>query len=186
MADDDSELDYTFLELAALRNVVRDVLSITETLGHPPGEHHFYIGFLTNAKGVEMSDTLREQYPERMVIVLQHQFEGLRVYADRFEVTLHFKGVPDRLIIPFDAIAEFADPSVNYSRQFPVAIEVLGETDTAAPTVQGSVEPFTPRGDKSRPAHRDDNDDDGPDDDGPSGPQSGSADIVSIDRFRKK
>lgn len=176
MSDDDVQFDYAYLTQHALRGVVREVLTTTQALGQPPGEHHFYIEFATAAPGVSISDNLRAQYPERMTIVLQHQFDDLEVYADHFEVTLHFKGVPDRLVVPYDAVTQFADPSVNYALQFPLH-EAIPEDDAPSPTQpSGDVEAL----DAHRPAESED------DDPAPDGPPSGGADVVSIDRFRKK
>jgi hypothetical protein len=139
---------------------------MTAGLGAPPGEHHFYIEFQTTAPGVRLSEALKRQYPERMTIVLQHQFTDLAVHPDHFEVTLHFKGLPDRLSIPFDAVTQFADPSVNFALQFPTDGQSL-----APPSAE--IENLA--------THRDE-DDDGPDDGG----GGTSAEVVSIDRFRKK
>ena len=49
-----------------------------------------------------------------MTIVLQHQFWDLKVTDDGFEVGLSFGGVPERLVVPFDAIKGFFDPSVQF------------------------------------------------------------------------
>ena len=183
MSDHDAEFDYAYLTQHALRGVVRDVLSVTAELGAPPGEHHFYIEFATTAPGVAISPNLMAQYPERMMIVLQHQFEELFVDQDHFEVTLHFKGMPDRLVIPFDAVTQFADPSVNFALQFPVS-EAAAETPAHAGTEIGSG------GDvETLDAHRhhgESAEEDGPDDDSPAPNNGGSAEVVSIDRFRKK
>ncbi len=48
------------------------------------------------------------------MIVLQHTFWDLFVYEDRFEVKLTFNNVPERLVIPFSAIKNFYDPSVQF------------------------------------------------------------------------
>lgn len=159
---DSAELDYAWLTQKAMRGVVRDVLSITCELGDLPGEHHFYIEFDTNHRGVELAQRLRTQYPERMTIVLQHQFDALEVADDHFAVTLQFKGVPERLVVPFDAVTQFADPSANFALQFQTPAEAEAEDDSAS---------------------------EGPDDDPTppeDGPPHGGADVVSLDRFRKK
>ena len=39
-----------------------------------------------------------------MTIVLQHQFWDLAVTEHTFEVGLSFSGVPERLVVPFDAL----------------------------------------------------------------------------------
>ena len=101
----------------ALRGVVRKVLADAARDGLP-GEHHFYITFRTHAPGVKLSNRLREQYPEEMTIILQYQFWDLKVDELGFEVGLHFKNVPERLVVPFEAIAGFYDPSVQFGLKF--------------------------------------------------------------------
>ena len=44
-----------------------------------PGEHHFYVSFRTDARGVSIPPRLLAQYPQEMTIVLQHQFWDLQV-----------------------------------------------------------------------------------------------------------
>jgi hypothetical protein len=83
-----------------------------------PGDHHFYIAFKTDSPGVNLSDRLRQKYPEEMTVVLQHRFWELAVHNSFFEVKLTFDGVPERLVVPFDAIKVFFDPSVPYGLQF--------------------------------------------------------------------
>jgi hypothetical protein len=97
--------------------VVRKVLADAARDGLP-GEHHFYITFRTNAPGVTLSSRLREQYPDEMTIILQYQFWDLRVDDESFEVGLHFKNIPEKLHIPFDAITGFYDPSVQFGLKF--------------------------------------------------------------------
>jgi hypothetical protein len=109
---------YDILVQDALRGMVRDVLTETVKNKAMPGEHHFFITFDTTAQGVRLSDRLRAQYPEEMTIVLQHQFRDLKVTDEAFEVGLSFGGVPERLAVPFDAIKVFADPSVQFTLQF--------------------------------------------------------------------
>jgi len=101
----------------ALRGVVRRALRTVVESGLP-GSHHFYITFQTTAPGVEIADRLRERYPEEMTIVLQYQFWGLEVSAERFAVTLSFSDVPERLVVPFAAVTAFADPAAKFGLQF--------------------------------------------------------------------
>ncbi|MBI1274103.1 MAG: hypothetical protein GC131_08490 [Alphaproteobacteria bacterium] len=110
-------LRYDKMVEQALRNVVREAVTGAAKDGLP-GEHHFYISFLTEFDGVEIPDYLREQYPEEMTIVLQYQFFGLKVEEDHFSVTLSFNNVREKLRIPFAAITTFADPAVNFALQF--------------------------------------------------------------------
>src|SRR5580704_9053184 len=116
---------YDLLVQDALRGAVRKVLSDVARDG-VPGEHHFYIGFRTHARGVRLSSRMRELYPDEMTIVLQHQFWDLSVTGEAFEVGLSFQNIPEMLLIPFDAVTRFADPSVGFELQFSVEDEAAG------------------------------------------------------------
>ncbi len=94
---------YDVLARDALRGVLRRVLSDAAEHGLP-GEHHFFITFLSTAEGVKLSPRLLAQYPQEMTVILQHQFWDLTVTEDRFEVGLSFGGVAERLVVPFNAI----------------------------------------------------------------------------------
>jgi uncharacterized protein len=111
---------YDLLVQDALRSVVRNVLTDVGKSGLP-GDHHFYISFKTGAPGVRISNRLREQYPDEMTIVMQHQFWDLGITEHTFEVGLSFGGVPERLLVPFDSIVGFFDPSVQFGLKFEVA-----------------------------------------------------------------
>jgi hypothetical protein len=120
---------YDLLVQDALRSVVRNVLTDVGKHGLP-GDHHFYISFKTGAPGVRISNRLREQYPDEMTIVLQHQFWDLGITEHTFEVGLSFGGVPERLLVPFDAIVGFFDPSVQFGLKFEVQEpEAVAEND---------------------------------------------------------
>src|SRR5215470_18733105 len=114
---------YDLLTQQALRAVVRRVLADVAKTGALPGEHHFYITFDTRAPGVRLSARMREQYPEEMTIVLQHQFWDLAVSDAHFEVALSFNGVSEKLQVPFEAIKGFFDPSVQFGLQFETVTE---------------------------------------------------------------
>jgi len=140
MAD---HIRYDLLTQQALRGVVRNVLADVAKTQSLPGDHHFYISFDTRADGVRMSDRLRAQYPEEITIILQHQFWGLAVNDTAFEVGLSFGGVPEKLNVPFAAINEFVDPSVQFGLRF----EEIAEGE--AP--QGAVNPLDKSAKKKRP-----------------------------------
>jgi len=110
-------LRYDLLVQEALKGVVRKVLTDAGKDGLP-GEHHFYVSFRTDFPGVRLSSRLREKYPQEMTIVLQHQFWDLIVTDHSFEVGLSFSGVPERLLITFDALTGFFDPSVQFGLKF--------------------------------------------------------------------
>src|SRR5580658_4297934 len=110
-------IGYKALTDAALRGVVRDALRRAEKQGLV-GSHHFRVTFKTRFPGVDIPDFLHEQYPEEMMIILQHQFWGLKVRDEQFEVTLSFRKIPATLTIPFAALTAFVDPGVQFGLQF--------------------------------------------------------------------
>jgi len=114
----DIKIDYESLAQDALRGVVRTVLAQVAQGEQLPGNHHFYISFGTTREGVGISRRLKDQYPDEMTIVLQHRYWDLQVHDDRFEVSLAFNSIPERLVIPFSALKVFFDPSVPYGLQF--------------------------------------------------------------------
>jgi len=173
MSDDDDILRYDKMVEAALRGVVRK--SVEEVIEHGlPGEHHFYITFLTDYPGVKIPDYLRDRYPGEMTIVLQYQISDLYVDDKILQVTLSFNNVPEKLEVPIPAISIFADPSVNFALQFQPVEEGMDEADLAALAFED--EDGVPVGD---------GDDDDPDGDG-SGGGSATGEVVSLDKFRKK
>ena len=161
---------YDILAQDALRGVVRKVLSEVSRTGLP-GEHHFYVSFLTRAPGVRISSRLLSQYPEEMTIVIQHQFWDLTVTEQAFEVGLSFNGVPERLLVPFSALKGFLDPSVQFGLQFDAAT-------TAAPVAATPAPPAAIAQPRPAPVAVPDPE--------PEAPASGDAQIVSLDAFRKK
>ena len=110
-------IGYQALTDSALRGVVRDALRRIEKSGLI-GAHHFYLTFKTHADGVDIPEFLKEQYPDEMTIIIQHQYWALKVKEDYFEVTLTFKKLPAPLHIPFAALTAFFDPGVQFGLQF--------------------------------------------------------------------
>ena len=76
---------------------------------------------------------MRERYPEEMTVILQHQFWDLAVTEHAFEVGLSFSNVPERLLVPFDAVIGFFDPSVQFGLRFETqeAAAETGANDSA-------------------------------------------------------
>ena len=188
-------LNYELLVEDALRSVVRTSLGIVEKVGLP-GETHFYISFLTTHPGVEISDDLRTKHPENMTIVLQHQFGDLKVGSEEFSITLFFAGKPSPMIIPFQSITSFNDPSVGFGLQFGEADEGIGDDDLSMSEAESKIEldkgldPNDRLLDKQgngaleAPKHeqREDTSIGQINDDG----TGSGADVVSLDTFRKK
>jgi uncharacterized protein len=141
---------YDLLVQDALKNVVRKVLgdAIRDGL---PGDHHFYISFKTEYPGVRLSTRMREKYPQDMTIVLQHQFWDLSVTEHAIEVGLSFSGVPERLLIPFDALTGFFDPSVQFGLKFEIQ-EPRAQMENRN---GGQVEAFRNMNDEGDAAQRD-------------------------------
>lgn len=166
MSEDDDILRYDRMVEQALRGVVRQaVKEVIDSKNKLPGNHNFYITFMTDYPGVEIPDYLRERYPGEMTIVLQYQFYDLFVDPDKMGVTLSFNNVLERLQIPLGAITIFADPSVNFALQF----QPLGDETS---------DDFDPEDDLP--------DDTGDDDKTTKKSGSKSGEVVSLDQFRKK
>ena len=133
--------------------------------------------------------------------MMQHQFWDLIITDHTFEVGLSFSGVPERLLIPFDALTGFFDPSVQFGLKFD---SQEGDEDEAAPApvseLTGETDPVAlksprkaPAGDKksetkktprnaAEPAAEGEHGKDQPAGDA----EGGSAQVVSLDAFRKK
>lgn len=201
------DIDYEALTQQALRGVVRQIL-IGVAADGLPGNHHFYVAFNTQAEGVGISKRLKEQYSEEMTIVLQHRFWDLAVHDDRFEVKLTFNSIPERLVVPFTAIKVFFDPSVPYGLQFetgsgdqatrrqPHLTEIAQPADPRLPpkpvvelsSASRSVLQEAPRGpqvQQSSPQLQEAAAPAAPDDDILE-TEKPSAEVVSLDKFRKK
>ncbi|MFP4098618.1 MAG: SspB family protein [Alphaproteobacteria bacterium] len=170
MTDENDLLRYDKLVETALRGVVRsaieEVIENYDISGGMPGDHHFYITFLTDYPGVKIPDYLRDRYPGEMTIVLQYQFSDLMLKENHMEVTLSFNNVPERLVIPLNAVSIFADPSVNFALQFQPLGDAIEDEDLLLQEMP----------------------DDDPDGDGSGGSGKGekTGEVVSLDSFRKK
>jgi hypothetical protein len=149
-------IDYGNLMHRAMRGLIQSVLTDVAENGLP-GAHHFFITFDTTAEGVEIADWLRARYPDEMTIVIQHWFDNLTVTDDGFTITLNFGNSPEPLIIPFDAVRTFVDPSVEFGLRF--------ETH--------------------EDEEEDDDEDEGDEDEEDTPPRAHEAEVVSLDKFRK-
>ena len=176
MSDDKGIIDYGELIDRAMHIIVREVLRRVQKTGLP-GDHHFYITFLTHYPGVMISDTLREKYPDEMTIVIQHQFWDLEVEEDRFSIVLSFNNVQENLTIPFNALTGFADPSVKFGLQFH-HVQMLYEIghDSEEDESGADIEPMPSksRDGKKRSLK------------GDSKPITDGSNIISLDQLRKE
>jgi hypothetical protein len=177
---------YDLLVQDALRSVVRKVLADTARNGLV-GEHHFNIAFKTQAPGVVAPAAVKQRFPDEMSIILQHEFWDLVVSQDAFEVSLNFSRKPERLIVPFDSITGFTDPSVPFG--FKLEPRVSGPTASPPPAAEEKEATARPAPAKPAPGKP-------PAQPAPT-PKSaqraekpaetaGETKVVSIDAFRKK
>ena len=129
---DPDKIDYPAILQEALRGAVRRVLEQVAEHGLPE-EHLLYIGFRTGFPGVQVPRFLRDQYPEEVTIVLQHQFWALEVTPEDFSVLLSFGGSRQQVVVPFAALTAFADPSADFGLRF-----------DASPSAEAAPEPEKP------------------------------------------
>jgi hypothetical protein len=161
-------MDYNRLVDGALRSVVGQALKRAARDGLP-GSHHFYISFRTGEPGVEIPEYLRTKYPEEMTIVVQHQFWGLEIDDEGFEVTLSFRKSPERLRVPFAALTGFFDPSVQFGLQFKGGEGEAGGAQVARSLLEPAK---TPALAAPKPAQ--------------TAEKGGVGKVVTLDQFRKK
>jgi hypothetical protein len=106
-------INYDELFNIAKISLIRNALKYVQKNGLE-GETHFYITFKTGMRGVKIPEFLRAKYPNEMTIVLQHSFSDLTVSETDFGVNLSFGGHPFYIVIPFNTIVEFKDPSAGF------------------------------------------------------------------------
>jgi len=158
-----SEINYNQLVERALLNVVRD--SINHAAKHGlSGQQHFYVTFKTHAPNVSIPSHLKERYEDEMTIVLQHQYWDLIVEDDFFSLGLSFNHRRETLVIPFDAISAFADPSVQFGLQF----NIEGGENSAV-TEDGDTSPFDQASDEEKPAKKE---------------EHKAGEVIALDAFR--
>jgi uncharacterized protein len=177
---------YDLLVQDALRSVVRKVLADAARNGLL-GDHHFNIAFKTHAPGVVAPAAVKQRFPDEMSIVLQHEFWDLAVTQDAFEVSLNFSRKPERLVVPFDSITGFTDPSVPFGFKLeprisetavraPAAEQEKAPISTTAPAKSTPIKPSPKPVSASKSAQNAEK----------PAAAAGETKVVSIDAFRKK
>ena len=112
-----ADMNYKVLIENAMLNMVRDILKKVSKYGLPEN-HHFLITFFSHSRGVVIPNWMKEKYPDKMTIIIRNWFEDLNVTEKKFEISLNFNNNVERLIIPFNSLELFADPSVDFAISF--------------------------------------------------------------------
>ena len=131
------KIDYKKLIKDSHQKLIKKILKDVSKNGLP-GEHHFYISFATKFPGVEIAEWMKNKYQNGMTIVIQNWFENLIVSDQFFSIILSFNNKPEKIIIPFDSIINFTDPSVNFSLQFEISLSKSLKEETKRQLNQGS------------------------------------------------
>lgn len=160
-------LDYETMVQDALRSVFKKTLIHTAKEGLS-GNHHFYITFNTNHPNVTVPEYLKDQYGDELTIVLQYEFWDLNVEENHFSVTLCFEDAHENIVIPYNSLISFVDPSVKFGLQFtPILEEGVAEK---------TIKADSPKAAKKKSAKNDVDET----------KEEETSNIISIDAFRKK
>ena len=94
-------------------NVLKDILINIKEKGLT-NNNHLYITFSTNHQNVKLPNWLRQKYPEEMTIVIQYEYYDLKINKNNFSISLSFNNTKTNLIIDYNSVISFADPSANF------------------------------------------------------------------------
>jgi hypothetical protein len=100
-----------------LLNVFIEILKEIEKKGLD-SKNHLYVTFATNNPKTSVPDWLLQKYPSEMTIVIQYEYYHLSVNKKNFNIGLSFNNKKCDIIIPFDSIISFADPSSNFGLNY--------------------------------------------------------------------
>jgi hypothetical protein len=175
----DQHFDYDQMIQEALKGVVVKILKDVSQNGLK-GDHHYYVAFRTQDEGVKIPPQLKQRYSDEMTIVIQHRYWGLNIQDDYFEIGLSFDNKPELLVIPYDAIIGFVDPTAQFALQFDDANEVASnDTGLADDLSSDSIvevgfkkAAIMPKGDISNEDKK--------------RPPDNTPKVVTLDTFRKK
>ena len=123
-------IDYDTIVENALRIVVKKSLEILRDNGFN-NDQHFFISLNSKFPGVKIPpELLTDNNDNEIKIILQHQFWNLTIDDEKFSVTLSFNSEKKNIIVPFESIFSFSDPSVGFSLQFKKEIPKNEENST--------------------------------------------------------
>jgi hypothetical protein len=124
----------------ALHGVLYEILTKASRDGLK-GNQHFYVTFLTAHPDVQIPQHLKDEYPEEITVVLQHQFENLIISKDQFSVDLYFNDALENIKVPFSALISFLDPAVNWGLNFEPHLSDFSNALTPTDSKKDSTEP---------------------------------------------
>lgn len=153
----DDSMRYERLAQEAMRGVIRLALERANSPEGLPGNHHFFISFLTQFPGVRLPEHLLEEYPEEMTVIIKRRFWDLSVRQDSFSVGLSFSNQREDISVPYAAVTRFIDPEAQFALQFPQT--EVNPTPTITPVPTSSIK---------------------------AAPEGGEAEVVSLDAFRRR
>lgn len=112
---------------AAFCSVIAGSVEWIAEMGLNKDSKGVFITFDVDATGVEIPEYLREQFPEGMTIILQHQYEDLKCDDKGFSVVLVFDGQPVKVRVPWVSIMMYSDETAEF------AIDMTAYFDETAP-----------------------------------------------------
>ncbi|MEM1023194.1 MAG: ClpXP protease specificity-enhancing factor SspB [Myxococcota bacterium] len=151
-----STIDYDALQRRAMKGIVREALE--RAIPSMPEGHFFQITFRTQHPEVRLPAHLIEEYPDAMMIRLRVDYWDLEVTDAYFAVGLLFRQQEARIQVPFEAVSRFEDPPSAFSLWLGARSEAPAEP-SAKPVESG---------------------------DAAMAPDGDSADVVSLDAFRRR
>ena len=108
-----NDFQYRNILNESLRSLIKKILYQVSQRGLI-NEEHYYITFNTKYYGIKIPEIQKINYPHTMTIVLQNLFWNLEIHDTYFSVSMNFNSIENNIIIPFNAIIEFVDPSSNF------------------------------------------------------------------------
>ncbi|MDD9901173.1 MAG: ClpXP protease specificity-enhancing factor SspB [Alphaproteobacteria bacterium] len=89
---------------------------VTDPSSLKPGQY-FYISIRTQdiRTSERLKRSLAKKHPDTFTIALQHEFMIEHSDHSEITITLRFNNIRETLVIPFQAITFFADPSVGFA-----------------------------------------------------------------------
>lgn len=116
MTRNENILNYSEFIEKAMKDAIKCALKRAEKA--KIGNFCFFLTIDTKVKGVKIPNYVKKQYPNEMVLVLQYQFDKLKVGNSSFSVELMFDDKVENIRVPFDAISVFSDHVADTELRF--------------------------------------------------------------------